>query len=441
MTRRRRLLRGVDYLPGICSGIDEILLGALIGAGTTAGVDAATGQPVTWGGELAGAGLGAAGAGVAGALGGGAAGADTGALSAADVGSGAAGGLSSGAIDASIQGGATLLPESALSGGEAAAASSALPEITVSAAPLAAGGSSLPGVAGGLAGGLGAGIAAGASGAPASTGQAVTDQASTPSDSSTPGILAATSPSDITSVSPDTLSMLGIDSGGGGVGTVTAGAGDAGTVFDPSITGEDPSMMDALTTTSGGDTSLAPTNSQALVNWFKNPKNLATAGLLGVSGLNALSKPKLPGAARTALGAAGPAVAQATSTIQTGGTGSPLWPGMKASIDSSIDQQIKQQTEALMQAAANAGMQGPGAPTGVVAQQIARMTSDLNVQRQQLYEQALNQIVNQAVQELTGGNQTLMAVANEQLALEQQARNSAAQTAELALQLQQLSFG
>jgi hypothetical protein len=181
-------------------------------------------------------------------------------------------------------------------------------------------------------------------------------------------------------------------------------------------------------------------------SWFTNPKNLATLGLLGVGGMNLLHPPKLPGAAQTALGAAGPAVQSATNIIQSGGTATPIWTQQKASIDASIDQQIQQQTEAIMQAAANSGMQpvfapgpnGQPVPTGIVAQQIATMKANLNVQREQLYAQAQQQNVNNAVAELTAANQTLMGISQEQLALDEQSRQTAAETARLAIMLQSL---
>jgi hypothetical protein len=192
------------------------------------------------------------------------------------------------------------------------------------------------------------------------------------------------------------------------------------------------------TTTIPNDASVQGATGGDLTDWLKSPKNLASLGMLGISGFNALSKPKLPSAANTALGAAGPAVAQAQSIISSGGTATPEWATQKASIDASIDQQIQQQTEALKQAAANNGEGNQN--SGIVQQQIAQMTSNLNEQRQQLYLQAQQQNVNNAVSELTGGNQTLSAIAQMQLSQETQARQSATQTAQLALQLQQLSL-
>src|SRR6202034_565189 len=120
-----------------------------------------------------------------------------------------------------------------------------------------------------------------------------------------------------------------------------------------------------------------------LKNYFSSPKNDASAGLLGLSLKNALSKPKLPGALSTAEGNAGTASQGALSTIQSGGTATPEWSSQKASIDATINQQIQQQTQAIMQAAASSGEGGKN--SGIVQQQIAQMTQNANVQRQNLY--------------------------------------------------------
>jgi hypothetical protein len=189
----------------------------------------------------------------------------------------------------------------------------------------------------------------------------------------------------------------------------------------------------------GADTINSPNTGQDLLDWFKNPKNLATAGLLGMSAGNILNPAKLPPTARTAAGIAGPEASQAQAVIASGGTAGPAWAQQKASIDATINEQIQQQTEALMQAAANSGMQGPGVPTGVTQQQIATMTSQLNTQRQQLYEQALAQNVNEAISELTGANSVLMGSANLQYQEDLHAQELALQAAALAAKLYALS--
>jgi hypothetical protein len=206
--------------------------------------------------------------------------------------------------------------------------------------------------------------------------------------------------------------------------------------------GFDPSLGTASTAPAGGgfggaattiDTT-APTTAggagSGLMDWATNPKNLPTEGLLGLSALNALSTPQLPGAAKTALGTSTAGANQAQAIIQSGGTNTPEWAGQKASIDASINQQLQQQTEALKQNAANSGQSGM-----VVQQQIDSLTQTLETQRQQLYAQAQQQNVSNAVSELTGSNATLGSIANMQLGQSQQAQQQAMQTAELALLL------
>jgi hypothetical protein len=196
--------------------------------------------------------------------------------------------------------------------------------------------------------------------------------------------------------------------------------------FDPMTATDIPSTTDL----GGGPTSWT--------DWFKSPKNDLSAGMFGMSLFNALNRPALPGAAKTALGAAGPAVAQAQGIISSGGVNTPIWTQQKASIDASIDAQIQQASDALMQQAANAGEGGKN--SGIVQQQLAAIRENMETQRQQLYLQAQQQNVNNAVAELTGGNQTLSSIANIQLQQSNEARTLAQQTAMLAAQLQQMSL-
>ena len=159
----------------------------------------------------------------------------------------------------------------------------------------------------------------------------------------------------------------------------------------------------------------------------------AQAGLLGLSAVNAMRTPQLPGAAKTALGAGSQAVTQAQGILSSGGTSSPLWSQQKSSIDQQINQALQQQIAQMKQSAASNGMGGDN--SGVVQQQIADLTSKAETQRQALYNQALQQIVTNAVSELTGGDNTLSSIANMQMQQTEQARNAASQTAELALLL------
>ena len=344
-----------------------------------------------------------------------------------------AGGLA-GAQDISGVSGGAGQTSSTLAGG-------AIPEVTVTGtAPGAQGASSL---AGGLppiaASGLAAsGAGGGGSGVPGTAGingpeggsQPLGDQSlqlggtndagfggggdiSAPADlGGGGGFLPATGDSSVQALSPDLLQSLGVDTGGdisGGVDPSLVGTPDM-----PATQG--PGMMDDIG------------------KWFSSPKNDATAGLLGISLKNALTKPQLPGALGAANANAAAEAKTALPVIQSGGTATPEWASQKASIDATIDNQIKQQTQQLMQAAASSGEGGQN--SGIVQQQIAQMTQQANVQRQQLYAQAQQQNVQNALAELGGGDQTLTAIGSTQLQQSEQAQALSAQTAELALMLQ-----
>lgn len=162
----------------------------------------------------------------------------------------------------------------------------------------------------------------------------------------------------------------------------------------------------------------------------------ATAALLGISGAQALTAPKLPEAAKRLQQGAGPAADAAQGVIQSGGTSSPAFATQKASIDSSIDQQIKEQSQAILQQAQNSGQ---GADSQVTIQQINKLKTQLETQRQALYAQAAQQNVQAALQSLGISDQALAQVANAQFAGSNQAKSSAAETAKMALMLQALS--
>lgn len=384
--------------------------GAAKGATDAAAAGAADAGAATAGGALAadaGAGALAADAGTA-ALAGGAADAGTAALAsgAADAGLGAAGLGATSAIPAGIEG-VTVLG-SAGGGGLGALG-------TATAAGL--GGAALGSA---LAGGGGGGTAA------------------------APSMLQATGDSSVSGLSPDVANMLGVDSGGlpaagdsiGGA-MPTGFSGDAAAAGD--VSSENIGTLDYPTPDAGTvpDIPVAGASmGDKLAAFLKNPKNLASLGLGGISALNALSQPKLPGAARTALGTAGPAAQQAIGILQSGGTSAPIYSQQKASIDATIDEQIRTQSEALLQNAANSGEGGVTGPngqvSGVVQQQINQLKTSLEARRQQLYLQAQQQNVSQALSELSGGNQVLDQVAQLQFNQSQDARQAAAQTAELA---------
>lgn len=336
---------------------------------------------------------------------------------------GAGGGLTGGdlATAAGIAGGTGIAATSG-GGSSGGTAPGNLPDVTVTpgGTPPGAtppGGGPTPGDFGQIALG-GAGALAGGGSSPSGTG------------GSGNGFLSATSPTDIGSLSPDLAQSLGIDTSGSTLSDPAIGFngsfGGDGSLVDPMFS-EDPGMLASMNDAGTGF------GSGGLGDWFSNPKNLSTLGLLGLSGANALSKPKLPGFANDAGGAAEANLAAAEKVIGGGGAASPNWAGQKASIDASIDQQLKDQSAALQQAAVNSGMGNQN--SGVVQQQIATLKQKLEGQRQALYEQAQAQNVQQAIQELTSSNSVLMGLANLQLQQQEQARAAAGQTAELALLL------
>lgn len=401
----------------------DVLIGAGIGGAATAGIDALTGQPVTWGGELKGAALGAAGGAAADMLGAGGAAAGAG-------GEGWGGAtLASAEAGTSAAGLGTMTAGDILGGtaGAAGGAAGALPEVTVSG--LAAGGGGAAGAAG--AGALAAG--AGAAGTSADPNAPDPNQmkeiqvqasrlqdatAGTPLETSVaPALLAATNPQQYLARSKGTetagvpaAETAGVDAGTfsptGGFTPPDVAAGSPPLAdYNPLISSEDPSFTDQLWQT------------------LKTPRGALTAAGLGANLYGILARGQLPGAAKTALGAAGPAVQRAESVIQTGGMGTPLWTTQKAAIDAQINQEIAQASRAIQQNAQASGM--GGANSTAVQQQIASMTSQFETRRQAMYQQVLQNNVSNAVSELSGANQTLMSIAQLQMQENQYAQQLA----------------
>jgi hypothetical protein len=458
ITARRHKIRCIDYAPGICCGIDELIPiladifgGAATGAVAGAGVDAVTGQPITAGSIGESAGLGAAGAGIGGAIG--AAGGDA---IGAGVGDTTAGiddvsGLVPGAVptDTSTISGLASTTGGDVGGAGATTAAIApssgatLPDITVTGQSLAgaapSSGATLPDtvVTGSALGALGAAAGGGGSGVPGSqaaglAGQtgplmanndlapgAVTDTGPTLNTGGSQFLSADDSLPSVQNLDPSVASSLGIDP------IDTSNIGGFGGQIDTSSL--DQSLDPDTSTPAGGGIG------SGIESWLSNPKNDATAGLLGLSLKNALTKPKLPSADTTAANLATTNAEGASAVINSGGTASPEWASQKASIDATINQQIQQQTQAIMQAAASSGEGSTN--SGIVQQQIAQMTTNANTQRQQLYQQAQSQNVQQALSELSGGDSVLTSIGNTQLQQSEEAQALAAQTAELALLL------
>lgn len=201
--------------------------------------------------------------------------------------------------------------------------------------------------------------------------------------------------------------------------TYSGATGGGGSLADPSLT-ED--VMDKIK--KGGGTAM---------DWIM--KNPASAGMLGISAVNALSKPKLPDAARAVQGANTPNLAAASGVINAGGASGPAWNTQKASIDAQIDRQIAQRKQQILQQAQNSGT---GVDSLVTVQQIQQMTEQMEGVRQQQYMQAQGQNVQAALSQLGMSNQALGQVAQQEFASSKEAQSSAAQTAQLALMLQQM---
>jgi hypothetical protein len=247
-------------------------------------------------------------------------------------------------------------------------------------------------------------------------------------------VTGADSTAGLAPVSNDIGSAFGLDAG---AGTNTVPFGGAASI-DPAapttdysiFTGDEPTVAPNPLP----DETIAPQPNSPVSqawDWIKsNPKLAASLGLGAESLFTALSPPKLPGSARTALDASSAAVQQAQGVISSGGTSSPAWAQQKSSIDQQVDQNLQQAIEQATQAAATNG-EG-GANSGVVQQQVNQLRQQAETQRQQLYAQALQTIVSDAVTEMTGGNQTLSSIAQMQLTASQEARASAGQTASLA---------
>ena len=197
-----------------------------------------------------------------------------------------------------------------------------------------------------------------------------------------------------------------------------------GTGMDPATVGPDSNWLDKLQALGG-----------KAMTWAGN--NPLSTAALGLTAKNLLTTPKLPSAAQTAFGASSAAVQQAEGILNSGGTSSPQWTTMKASIDSQIDQQLKTAMAQMQQTAANNG-QG-GANSAVVQQQMAALQQQATAQKEQLYSKALSDIVSQALTEMTGGDQTLGQIAQLQLGQSNNATQTASQTANLALQLARLN--
>ena len=76
-----------------------------------------------------------------------------------------------------------------------------------------------------------------------------------------------------------------------------------------------------------------------------------------------------------------------------------------------------------------------GASSAVVQQKINQLQQQSAAQVQAQYSQVLQNIVSNAIAELSGGNSTLGSIANMQMTQSTQAQQAAAQSAQLALLL------
>lgn len=361
--------------------------------------------------------------------------------------------LAAGAADATAMGGAAGL----LGAADSAAADAAL-GLTASDV----GGSAIAGDA--LAGGLGAGTAL--AGDTAMGGAAGTLGAA---DSSAASAALGLNAGDVAGTSGATA---GLGAGGGSTflpvtGSATAdgtmalggdmaqafGLGDAGagtTAVDASMGGFDPAVAGIVTPdvtlpaaadggidafSSGGGLWDSITGGAGDVAKFigQHPTGIAQTGLLGLSLLEGRKTPPLPGQANTASNAATSEVQQAEGILASGGTSSPQWATMKASIDAQVEQELNTAIAQMQQSAATNGM--GGASSGVVQQQIATLQQRAIAAKEQMYSQALTSIVSQAASELSGGNQVLTQIAGMQMDADQEARQLAGEIAQYGIML------
>jgi len=211
---------------------------------------------------------------------------------------------------------------------------------------------------------------------------------------------------------------------GGSAGALSPlpNAGTAGAVAPLSAT---TSAAGAVDTGTGGILQNAGSD---ILNFIK--KNPGTAAQLLGTAYAASHKPSLPGSLKSLQSTELANVQSAQGVINSGGQSSPNWQAQKTTIDQTIDQQVQQATQALLQRAANSGLD-PNSM--VVQQQIAQLTQQATTQKNQLYQQALQQNVNEAMSLLSGGSQTLTQIGNTQLQQDQQAQNLIAQLAGGAL--------
>jgi len=193
--------------------------------------------------------------------------------------------------------------------------------------------------------------------------------------------------------------------------------GDAASFSNVGGTG--PSALDQVTS------GVKDFGASALSAVKKNP--LQALGV-GAGLLTALNKPKLPSQFGTVSNTNTALMQQAQGVISSGGTSAPGWAQQKASIDASIDQQLQQITQQTLQQQINSGA---GANSMVTQQALASVKQRLEAQRQQLYQQQLATNVQQAIQEISGGNSALTAIGTTQLQENQRAQQIGM---ELALQ-------
>lgn len=214
------------------------------------------------------------------------------------------------------------------------------------------------------------------------------------------------STSSSSNLSSDTAGQLGIDQ--------TRQTGQAGAA------GGGSSGMDWLTNAGGG-----------VLNWIG--KNPGTAGLLGLAGYNATKTPTLPPALQQMQSNLGPASSYANNILGSEGQ---LNATQKAGIDASINQQMSDTKSSLMQNASSSGM---GPHSLVTQQQLQKMNQSMEGQRQQLYMQAQQQNISQALSALGISNQGLSAIAQAQLSQDQNAQQLAAQFSNTASKMYALT--
>lgn len=233
-------------------------------------------------------------------------------------------------------------------------------------------------------------------------------------------------------LSPQQAAQFGVSAPAGGGTSPIASTGPGLGNLDEFSNEIDEFGRESLQPGGGTAADLLKKASGGALDWAKN--NPLTVAKLGIAGYNAFAKPQLTDSQKQLQQSSTGNSAAASAMIQAGGATGAQWQQQKSSIDASINQQVEQAKQQILQQAQNSGQ---GADSLVTLQQIQKMTQQAETQRQQLYQQAQGQNVQQALQLLGISDAALQNVANAEFNSSKEAKQAAAQTAELALRMNQ----